>query len=88
MSWSVSAIGKPANVVKYLKDQSEKQSGQSKVEYDDALPHLVGLVEQVFSEGDPPCVKISANGSGFARDGKQVQRSCSVVVETNYTTLV
>jgi hypothetical protein len=80
MSWSVNFKGKPADVVKSLRDESAKLSGQSKVEYDDALPHVVALVEQNF--GNPTSeVKLSANGSGSAQGGKQFNRSCSVTLQ-------
>lgn len=92
MSWSVSLIGKPANVVKALEAESAKFTDQSKVEYDAALPHLVGLVQQNFVADESgyvePTIKLDAAGSGYSRDGKQLQRSCRVKIEPLYTKLV
>lgn len=89
MSWSVNAIGKPEDVVTYLEAQSEKQSGQCKVEYDAALPHLIGLVRENFSVDNPNLrIKLSANGHGGTRvDSEtkqtvQAYRNCAVTLET------
>lgn len=66
MSWSVTFIGKPENVSKALKEHSTKIDGQSKEEYDAALPHLEALVSQNFNakEEYSPIVKIVASGHG------------------------
>lgn len=96
MSWSVSATGKPENVAKYLEEQSAKQSGQSKIEYDDALPNLVGLVLQNFRNDATPqgMIRIEASGSGSARTDPetkadiQVSRGCRVKIESFYINLV
>jgi micrococcal nuclease len=90
MSWSFSAIGKPKNVAAALDAESEKQTGECKVKFDDAKLHLQGLLAQVFSENEDntPVVKLTASGSGYAKDGNQVQRNCSVLLETFYTKLV
>ena len=44
MSWSVTFIGLRDNVVRALEENSNKLDGQSKVEYDAAVPHFIGLV--------------------------------------------
>ena len=95
MSWSVSLIGKPENVVKALQDESLKQQGQCKVEYDSILPHLVGIVSENFvsEEGAKnnyvqPMVKLDASGSGSASSTAQLQRSCTVKLEYFYSKLV
>jgi len=59
MSWSVSMSGKPAEVVRKLRETS--YTGDSKVEFDAALPHLVGLVEQNHAERT---VSLTASGHG------------------------
>lgn len=66
MSWSVIFIGKPGNVSKALNENSEKLSGQSKIEYDSALPHMDALVKENFNakEEHTPVVKITASGHG------------------------
>ena len=99
MSWSISFIGQPVKVIEALKEESAKLTGQSKIEYDSALPHLVGLVENNFATDGcgytPPLVKLNASGSGTARKDpstgdveKQLQRSCRVSLEDFYSKLV
>ena len=94
MSWFISYLGTPAKIVEALQAESAKQTGQSKVEFDSALPHLVGLVGDNFSpEGEPvPILQLSASGSGVAQTDattnttKQTRRSLSVKLERIYVT--
>lgn len=92
MSWSVSFLGKPEAVAAALERESEKHTGQSKVEYDDAKPHLVALVRQNFADPagpyQTPLIKFEACGSGCVQNGQQVQRSCTVKIEPLYANLV
>lgn len=91
MSWSVSIIGKPAHIALELTRQSETMSpGQCKIEFDAALPYLLGILGETFvAEGEPgevPTLKLMASGHGSARmvDGrteKQLYRNCSVSLE-------
>lgn len=87
MSWSIAFIGKPENVAKALEDNSAKLSGQSKTEFDAALPHLVALVKENFGQNSPT-LKIAASGSGYSTGGEQVQRNCTVSIESLYGTIV
>lgn len=87
MSWSINFIGKPENVVNALNEHSTKLDGQSKAEYDKALPHMVGLVEQNFGN-DNPMVKIAASGHGLSQDGKQTQNYLACNIERIYGILV
>lgn len=87
MSWSITFIGKSENVVKALEEQSTFLDGQTKVEYDSALPHMVGLVKENFGNGDQ-VMKITASGHGYAIDGEQRQRYCAVNVEPVYSIIV
>ncbi len=88
MSWSVQFIGTPEKVANALEEQSAKLEGQSKIEYDDALPHMKALVMQNFA-GITPTVKITANGHGYATtDGEQKQRHFVVSIEPAYGVLV
>ena len=64
MSWSVNFIGSPENVSKALDANSANLTGQSKVEYDAALPHIKALVEQNVNNNYPICIKVDANGHG------------------------
>jgi len=88
MSWSISLIGRPDKIAAALQEQSGKLTGQSKLEFDDALPHLTALVGQNFAvDGNGyllPLVKLEASGSGTAKGEQQVVRSCTVKVEPIY----
>jgi len=88
MSWSVTFIGNPENVAKALEEQSTKLEGQSKVEYDSALPHMVALVKENFELVNQPIVKIAANGHGYATNGEQTQRHFVMTIERIYGVLV
>ena len=85
MSWSVSFIGKPENVAIALEEEKEKMDEQTRKEYEGALPHMVGLVKQNFS--NIPVVKIEASGHGFG-EGESEHRECRCHVEPFYTQLV
>jgi hypothetical protein len=87
MSWSITLIGKPENIATALTAQSEKFDGQTKIEFDAALPHLVGLVSQNFAN-ITPVLKLEASGHGYATNGEQVQRTCLVKIESLYGQLV
>jgi len=84
MSWSCSFIGKPDGIVKALFDLSAKLKDQSKVEFDDALPHLTALVQQNFNINGPiRCTyRLHANGHGSVRNGVEQDRCLSVTLET------
>lgn len=87
MSWSITFIGKPENIARALEENSAKLNGQSKTEYDAALPHLLGLVKENFAQTSPT-LKVTASGSGYSTNGEQVQRNCSVTIESIYGMLV
>lgn len=91
MSWNVSFIGKPAAVARALKVESGELTGQSKIEYDAALPHLLGLVENNFCKpghGNEQLIRLNASGHGNAVGGDQVSRNCAAAVEPFYGNLV
>jgi hypothetical protein len=88
MSWSVNFIGKQEKVVSALEEHSTKLDGQSKVEYDSALPSLVALVKQNFNKDQHVIVKITANGHGHVSNGEEKYRTCSVSIENIYGVLV
>lgn len=79
MSWSISAVGKPEELVEALDMKSIQLAGQSKIEYDNALPHLKALVQQNFGTGGN--IQLSAHGSGLEFDRQQLNRSCSVSIK-------
>lgn len=79
MSWNVSLIGTPSKICRALEEESGNLTGQSKVEFDSALPALQDLVNQNFHADEAePVVSLEASGHGFSRDEEQVQRSLSV----------
>ena len=90
MSWSVTIIGHPANVGVALTAQSATLEGQSKVEFDSALPHLIALANENFNPAGmpPPVIKLAANGHGYAAGGEQKQRYFTATIEVVYATLV
>lgn len=94
MSWSFQCIGKPAGVVQALKNHSDSFSGnpQSKLEFDDAKPHLIALVSENFiTEGHgyhDPLIDFEASGSGSASGGEQRQRNLTVSIKPIWKTLV
>ena len=81
MSWSVQFIGKPEKVIEALNAQSNTLSGESKAEYDNALPHLTALVGENF--GLNLAVKLSANGHGIA-GGDKPSRQLTASLELIY----
>lgn len=97
MSWSISVIGTPENVCKALDEESGKLTGQSKVEFDDALPHLKAIVAQNFASAPYVCplIDLEASGHGSAQadpvnkvDVRQVQRQLSVTLRHHYKKIV
>lgn len=86
MSWSISFIGKPENVAEALQQYSEKLIGESKVEYDDALPHIKALVEQNYGSNSA-LLKVDANGHGCPT-GDNPYNNCQVTIALIYGVLV
>lgn len=81
MSWSITLIGTSENIAKALDERSPKLDAQSKLEFDDALPHMKALLLQNFGHTLPKIMKLSAGGSGYVADGVQRQRSFYVNIE-------
>lgn len=89
MSWSFSAIGTPQKIIDAIQEESNRLTDQSKVEFDDAMPHLKGLVAENFSNAPASVLlNIFANGSGSPANGQQIQRSCCVKIERMYAKLL
>jgi hypothetical protein len=85
MSWAVTASGTPGAVAAALRQYGETLTGQSRRAYDDALPHLVGLVEQNFAQAEfaghaSAELIVEASGSGIATAARQILRECSVSI--------
>ena len=88
MSWSVNESGTPEQVAEKLTKHADGLTGQSRVEYDAALPFLVGLVRQTYTTPEGVAnnypvknVRIVAFGSGATRDGAEQCRDCQVKIE-------
>ncbi len=89
MSWSIALIGTTTKVSEALTAYSGSLEGQSKQEYDAALPHLVGIVEQNFEKNTlEPIIKLAANGHGYGADGTQISNNLTVSVERFYGKIV
>lgn len=87
MSWSISFIGKPEKVVEALEAHSSKLDGYSKVEYDKALPHMVGIVKENFgNEGE--LVKCTASGHGYIVNNVPQQGHLNCEITSIYGILV
>ena len=80
MSWVITFIGNTENVVNALGEHSTKPEGQSKLEYDSALPYLIGLVKENFGN-QIQVVKVNVSGYGYAANGEQKQRCCTAFIE-------
>jgi hypothetical protein len=83
MSWSVQLIGTTAKVAEALTAQAANLSGQSKEEYEKALPLLVGIVNLNFASVDT-VVKVTANGHGYSANGQMVENTLNVDIQKIY----
>lgn len=83
-------IGKPANVSAALTANSAKLDGQSKVEFDSALPHLIALANENFESDEQytPLIRLEASGHGTAQGGEQKNRTFKCSIERIYGMLV
>lgn len=94
MSWSFNAVGKPEKVIEDLRKKvSDYGEGQSRDEFEAAIPHLIGLIEQnvvVPGHRYPEClVHVEASGSGsLGSDGKVIYSSCQVSIKQIYGVLL
>jgi len=80
MSWSITLIGTPDKLVEKLERESDKLSGQSKIEYDAALGFICGLIQQNYEKDTPPILKIEAAGHGEA----SIRNQCAVSIQRVY----
>jgi hypothetical protein len=75
MSWSITTSGTPEEVVLKLEEQSNTLGGQSKEEFDYALPHMIALVRENFNG----TINLNAYGHGVKdTEGKYYDKSCTV----------
>ncbi len=86
MSWSIYKTGTAEELSKALKDYGNSITGQSKEEFDEAAPHIEALVNQNFAvDGSGYAEKyldLSACGSGYSKDGNQMERSCIISIKS------
>lgn len=80
MSWSVNLVGTPFGISKELDLISEKLDGQSKKEFDEAKPHLQGLLNQMVNQN----VRLNANGHATFTNDEKTYGNISVVLESFY----
>ncbi len=82
MSWSIALIGKPDNIVKALHEQSEKLNGQSKEEFDVALPNLENLVKQNYDSTGVLVLSFVASGHAYkTTNGETSHSNCLVEIK-------
>lgn len=87
MSWSISLLGTPDKVKEKLMAESARLTGLSKQEFDEALPHLTGLVDQIVCDQQPPLVEFNGNGHASFKEGRKIDGNLSVSIKRLHTTL-
>lgn len=83
MSWSIAFIGTPEKIAEALQNHSTKLEGNSKTEFDAALPHLQALVQLNQNTTQAPIIKLTANGHAYSG-----YSNCNVNIEQLPGTLV
>lgn len=90
MSWSISAAGKPADVVAKLRAYATTLTGQSRREYDEATEAIIHLVQQNYHEEHTgqaePGLVVEAHGSGVEVNGESMSRECAVSIQRSSPT--
>ncbi len=76
MSWSAYYIGTPDKLTEALQKQSETLTGNCKMEFDAALPHMVGLIQQNKGADKSPVLSLAASGSAYSGTS-----SCTIKIE-------
>lgn len=76
MSWSINLIGKPENLIEALNKHSDVLTDKSKEEYDEVLPHMIGIIKMNYSVNAIPVMQLSANGHGYSTNGVQQHSQC------------
>lgn len=77
MSWSINLIGKPDSLIEALNANSAKLDGNSKQEYDEVLPSMIGIIKMNYSATLPPVLQLSAAGQGYSTNGVPQHSQCS-----------
>jgi hypothetical protein len=86
MSWSIQYIGTPEKVIAALKANSEKLTGDSKAEFDAALPSMVELIgKNQGHEGQ--IIKVVGSGHAYAV-GEELKSTLSFSIEPIHGVLI
>ncbi len=90
MSWSVSFIGKPHAVREELAKTSLTLSGQSKTEYDAALPHMQALValNEPSAGTTDDAIELIANGHSTLQNDVRTYGSVNVSLKRTSTRII
>ena len=83
MSWSIQFSGKVSKVAKAIEEESERQTGMSKTEYDEVKDHLKKLVltNSNIDETKEHMVKIIANGHAYSKEGTITESHLNCQIE-------
>lgn len=79
MSYSISLIGSPDKIAEALNNKSVEFQGQTKIEFDEILPHLVGLLNQNASSFKM-LMKLEASGHAYTDNDGKLYKSCQVSI--------
>jgi hypothetical protein len=83
MSWNIAIIGYPSHLVAALHKESERLTGNSKLEFDAALPNMVNLINLNYNnqaEGQVPVLRLVAHGHAYANETGPVYGNVSVTL--------
>jgi hypothetical protein len=80
MSWTISFSGTPEEVVTKLEEHASTYGGQSKEEYERALPHMVGLVKLNLSAHPTPIRIVGVGSSTTNPEGVPNDSYCRVSI--------
>lgn len=78
MSWSLEFKGTPADIVEKLEEFGQSLSEPSKQEFEQALPHIKGVVDMNY--GNEAKLHLTANGHAFIDGDKTTQSTLQVHV--------
>ena len=88
MSWSISVIGTPENVIKYIEKESGRLTGDSKEEFDAAKPNIISLINMNYNTSYPQmAIEVTANGHRYTSD-YQKYGTCSISIKQAGSVLV
>ena len=81
MSWSFNVAGTPEGIIKAMDGESLRLTGESRIEFDAAKPHLIGLL-RLNVAAPTPAIRLTASGHAYKQsDGTVSYSNCSVRIE-------